>query len=122
VIRPTAKAELHSALRCCLVFAGAAEKRKHKTHDAACQRDGSRMVPFAMENSGAEGALAQRLLLMLADAPEELSAAALLPRASDRDNRETPAVCGTAVRPRGHRCPRHAGAAHATSSGHEPAG
>ena len=62
--------------------AAAAEKRKHKSYDDACARDGSTMVPFAMETYGAKGKQAQRLLLKLADASEELSAQAFLLHAS----------------------------------------
>jgi len=65
-----------------LASAGAAEKRKHKTYDAACERDGSTLVPFALESYGAKGKPAQRLLLKLADESEELSAQTFLLLAS----------------------------------------
>jgi len=82
VTRPTAKTELRLRHGAALASAGAAEKRKYKTYDAACERDGLTMVPFAMETYGARGKPAQKLLLKLADASEELSAAAFLLHAS----------------------------------------
>jgi len=81
VTRLTAKTELRLRRGAPLASAGAAERRKHKSYDAACERDGSTMVPFALE-SGAKGKPAQRLLLKLPDASEELSAQAFLLHAS----------------------------------------
>jgi len=40
VTRPTAKTELRLRHGAALASAGAAEKRKHKTYNAACERDG----------------------------------------------------------------------------------
>jgi len=56
VMRPTAKTELRFRRGAALTSAGAAEKRKHKTYDAgsACKRDGSKMVPFALESYSAK--------------------------------------------------------------------
>jgi hypothetical protein len=51
-------------------------------YDAACEREGAAMVPFAMESYGAHGKEARKLLLKLADASEELSAEAFLRHAS----------------------------------------
>lgn len=65
-----------------LATATAAEKAKHVKYDAACERENLRMVPFALESYGAKGKQARKLLLKLADASEELSAAAFLRHAS----------------------------------------
>ena len=82
VTRPTAKTELRLRKGVPLASAAAAEKRKHKSYDDACERDGATMVPFAVESYGAKGKQAQKLLLKLADASEELSAEAFLRHAS----------------------------------------
>jgi len=102
VTRPTAKMELPRRRGAALACAGAAEKRAHKTYDAACERDGSKMVPFAMESYGAQG--------KPADASEELSAQSFLLDASSALS----VRCN--ARQRGHHCSQHAGAAHATGS------
>jgi hypothetical protein len=83
VRRPTGATELrrHSAA-VPLATAAAAEKLKHAKYDDACKREGLAMVPFALESYGAKGKQAQKLLLKLADASEELSAAAFLRHAS----------------------------------------
>ena len=52
------------------------------TEPAYRERDGSALVPLALESYGARGKPAQRLLLKLADASEELSAQAFLLHAS----------------------------------------
>ena len=59
VTRPTAKTELRLCRGAALAFAGAMEKRNHRSYDAACERDGSTLVPFALESYGAKGAPAQ---------------------------------------------------------------
>jgi hypothetical protein len=82
VTRPTAKTELRLRRGAPLASAAAAEKRKHKSYDAACARDGSTMASFALESYGARGKQAQRLLLKLADASDELSAQAFMLHAS----------------------------------------
>jgi hypothetical protein len=82
VTRPTAKTELRLRRGKPLASAAAAEKRKHHIYDAACERDRATMVPFAVESYGAKGKQAQKLLLKLADASEELSAEAFLRHAS----------------------------------------
>ncbi len=104
VTRPTAKTELRLRRG---VPAAAPEKRKHKSYDDACGRDGATMVPFAVESYGAKGKQAQKLLLKLADASEELSAEAFLRHAS--------AVVSVALQ-----CRYQASIAHAVqqSSGH----
>ena len=79
---PDSEDELRLRRGAALTSAGAAVKRKHRTYDAACQRDGSEMVPFAMETYSAKSKPAQRLLLKLADASEELPAQAFLLQAS----------------------------------------
>jgi len=65
--RPTAKTELRLRRGAALASAGAAEKRKHMSDDAVCERDGSTLMPFAMESYGARGKPAQRLLLKMAN-------------------------------------------------------
>jgi hypothetical protein len=82
VRRPTAKTELRLRRGAPLASAAATEKRKHKTYDVVCARDGSAIMSFAMESYGAKGKQAQRLLFRLVDASEELSAQALLLHAS----------------------------------------
>jgi hypothetical protein len=82
VTRPTAKTVLRLRRGVPLAAAAAAEKRKHNSYDDACDRDGATMVPFAVESYGAMGKQAQKLLLKLADALEELSAEAFLRHAS----------------------------------------
>ena len=84
VRRPTGQTEMrvrdsHSIP---LATAAAAEKKKHAKYDEACARDGVTMVPFAMESYGAKGKEAQKLLLKLADASDELSASGFLRHAS----------------------------------------
>jgi len=97
-----------------------------KTYYVACARDGSTMVPFAMETYGARGKQAQQLLLKLADASEELSAAAFLLHASAALS--VALQCGNAnIAARGTQSLRMRQAAasslHASHSArHEPAG
>ena len=76
-----------------------AEKRKHRSYDSACKCDGSTLVPFAMESYGARGKQAQRLLLRLADASEELSAAGSTADAATRCEWLSAATPGACVLP-----------------------
>ncbi len=83
VRRPTGLTELrlrHGATP--LATATAAEDAKHAKYDEACKRESLTMVPFALESYGAKGKEARKLLLKLADASEELTAAAFLRHAS----------------------------------------
>jgi len=48
VSHPTAKTELRLRRGAVLASAGAAEKGNHRSYDAACERDGSTLVLFAM--------------------------------------------------------------------------
>jgi len=82
VRRPTGRTELRRSEGTPLATAAAAEKAKHAKYDEACGREGLTMVPFALESYGAKGKQAGKLLLKLANASEELSAAAFLQHAS----------------------------------------
>lgn len=54
----------------------------NKLETSLCERQSLTMVPFALESYGAKGKEARKLLLKLADASEELTAAAFLRHAS----------------------------------------
>ena len=82
VCRPTGQTEMRLRGDTPLASAAQKEKGKHTKYDAQCEREGARMVPFALESYGARGKQATRLLLQLADASEELSAAAFIRHAS----------------------------------------
>jgi hypothetical protein len=65
-----------------LVVAAAAERQKHDKYDDQCRREGTKLIPFAMESYGAKGREARKLLLKLAEQADEVSAAQFLLHAS----------------------------------------
>jgi hypothetical protein len=82
VVRPMAPTYLrHAGLAVThrgLALAAAAERAKHAKYDALCKERGWRMIPFAVESTGAVGASARRLLHTLASRVDDMSGQAFI--------------------------------------------